>query len=172
MLNFYRKQSSSGASSVTLNSLRYSIYMGKLSSKAAKKGIDLATLPPTSDSCNYHSLRVYHQVQSWLGEEKYHIKYGWQILSRGLEPICSLSSPAPDGILKPEHCSCCKNRKCKCLKLGKNCSDFCSCIDCSNSPKNNPDDQPSSSSAPEPSSDQNTESKSYTSFGSSTDNSD
>ena len=48
-----------------LNDLRYSTFCRK--TLVNTKAVQPETLPPTSDAAYFHSLRVYHQVQSWKG---------------------------------------------------------------------------------------------------------
>ena len=50
----------------TMDERRLAAYCKKLGGKSSIKP---ESLGPTSDSTAQHSLRVYHQVQSWLGTE-------------------------------------------------------------------------------------------------------
>ncbi|XP_057656427.1 uncharacterized protein LOC130893976 [Diorhabda carinulata] len=52
--------------SASLNKLRYKCYLRS----AYKTSAQLASLPPTEAAAQQHSLRVYFQVQQWLGNEK------------------------------------------------------------------------------------------------------
>ena len=47
-----------------LNKLRHKIFMENICGKNAVKP---EQLPPTLDSAKQHFLRVYHQIQTWLG---------------------------------------------------------------------------------------------------------
>ena len=71
-----------------------------------KKGIDPASLPPTSNACKHHSLRAYHQAQSWLGQTKDPLQYGWKNVDSALYPVTMDKSAAPDSILSPIKCGC------------------------------------------------------------------
>ena len=72
MLSLYNSQCKS------LDEQRYLSYSRKIGSGGVNKktGINPASLPPTSNACGYHSLRVYHQVQSWHGQTKNPLEYG------------------------------------------------------------------------------------------------
>ena len=48
-----------------LNDLRYSMFCKKTSVNT--KAVQPETLPPTSNAAFFHSCRVYHQIQSWKG---------------------------------------------------------------------------------------------------------
>lgn len=54
-----------GAEDETLNSLRLRMFYEKTARSTA--AFEPRTLPPTSGAAKYHSLRVYQQVQVWLG---------------------------------------------------------------------------------------------------------
>ncbi|GBM96978.1 hypothetical protein AVEN_184918-1 [Araneus ventricosus] len=53
---------------------------------AAKTKFNLARLPPTTDGAQLHVMRRYYQVQTWLGNEKDPLKWGWMRTSSGLFP--------------------------------------------------------------------------------------
>lgn len=119
----------------TLDQMRYSTYCKKL--VASKKKVEVATLPPTSEACSHHSLRVYHQVQSWRGKELDPRFYGWERQSPEglLHPVVSQKTPAPTFLTKLDVCRCaggCKNKRCVCVKSGRECSVYCQCLDCAN----------------------------------------
>lgn len=88
----------------------------------------LETLPPTSSAADYHSFRVYHQVQFWLGNEKNPIEWGWHMTTTGLQPTTAESGAlVPDNIIHAISCSCksdCKSR-CSCKKNGLFCTEVC-----------------------------------------------
>ena len=48
---------------INLGSMRYTIFCKKLATN--NKYILPEVLPPSSDATKWHSLRVYHQVQTW-----------------------------------------------------------------------------------------------------------
>ena len=99
------------------------------------------TLPPTSSNAKFHSLRVYYQVQEWLGVPPADVtQYGWQHGSQGqLLPVISSTPAAPPELLKIIRCTClgnCETNRCSCREHGLECSPWCSecCgISCSNS---------------------------------------
>lgn len=82
----------------------------------------LASLPPTEDAAKMHSLRVYHQVQSWLGNTPPADKWGWHRNPK-LSPIRSTLGPAPSKVLNSIFCCCAKS--CGCRKIGLQCSEVC-----------------------------------------------
>lgn len=113
----------------SLNHLRYVSYI----KSAFKHKVNIASLPPSAAAARQHSLRVYHQVQQWLGVEKNPEEWGWKKLKTGLAPVTSLLPPAPDDLLKLVSCKCTINcqRSCGCRKAGLNCSTLC--LNCENS---------------------------------------
>ncbi|GBM14000.1 hypothetical protein AVEN_166188-1 [Araneus ventricosus] len=45
------------------------------------------------------SLKVYFQIQHWLGDKKRPGDWGWERTNSELQPVKTLKSPAPDSIL-------------------------------------------------------------------------
>ena len=125
---------SSSSKVTTLNKLRYLCYL----KSAHKDTSHLASLPPTEAAARQYSLRVYLQVQEWLGNEKDPEDWGWQKTKRGLEPVLTLMFPAPDNVLKLISCKCKKNcqSNCGCRRAGLKCSNLC--INCERSCSNMP----------------------------------
>ncbi|KAJ8887374.1 hypothetical protein PR048_013589 [Dryococelus australis] len=74
--------------------------------------MNLASLPPTSASAHQHSLRVYHQVQTWKGNIFSAKDWGWTVEQGQYKPVTSTLPPAPDILLHLVHCgdSCCFNQ--------------------------------------------------------------
>ena len=58
------------------------------------------SLPPTSSAVSQHSLKVYHQVQAWLGNDLDPEGYGWKIVDNKYESINTLLPVAPQFLLK------------------------------------------------------------------------
>ena len=112
----------------SLDDLRYKNYKKQLyKSGSIQKDVDLRRLPPTSSSTKYHSLRVYHQVQEWLGINLDPLSYGWEIHEHKLSPKTSDIGIAPESVLKKLKCGCktsC-NKNCSRRKININCTDFC-----------------------------------------------
>ena len=123
----------------SLNSFRHNKFLDKVSTKMTQ--VDPSSLPPTSSSAKFHSLRVYLQCQQWrtldcvLKAED----WGWRLDDSDYVPVVSDMGPAPPELLKVIRCTCkrdCNNRSCSCKKYGKECSLACSnCrgTSCSNS---------------------------------------
>ena len=104
--------------------------------------VQVHTLPPTIVAARFHSLRVYLQVQEWLGncqivEPK---QCGWRLERDRLVPVTTDIPAAPSDLLKVIHCSCksnCDSKRCSCRKYGLDCTSCCEeyCgVSCSNSP--------------------------------------
>lgn len=109
-------------------------------------------LPPTEDATRYHSRRVYHQVQTWLGNVMAPTEWGWdrQTTSRSviLKPHRMDQDAAPLDVLKIIRCNCsgrCVNNMCSCRKNGLLCGPACGhCkgITCANGPETEVDETP------------------------------
>ncbi|KAL8598844.1 hypothetical protein ACOMHN_015423 [Nucella lapillus] len=97
------------------------------------------SLPPTSAAAKNHSLRVYYQVQEWLGNSKLNeLDWGWKKVDNRLVPVTTDLPPAPAHILSIIRCGCktgCDTNQCTCRKHGLDCSPACarcSGVHCSN----------------------------------------
>ncbi|GBM35172.1 hypothetical protein AVEN_140768-1 [Araneus ventricosus] len=55
-----------------LDELRYHSFV----KAAAKTKFNVARLPPTTDAAQLHAMRSYHQLQTWLGNEKDPLNWG------------------------------------------------------------------------------------------------
>ena len=128
-----------------LNSLRYKKFCEKTASKSSH--ILSQSLPPTTASARYHSLRVYLQVQQWRGVTILKpVEWGWRLTDDHLVPNMTDLPPAPDRILHAIHCGCstdCSSGRCTCRKNNLECSTACSqCrgTSCSNSTMVDDDD--------------------------------
>lgn len=118
-----------GAEDETLNSLRLRMFYEKTARSTA--ALEPRTLPPTSGAAKYHSLRVYQQVQVWLGngDQKPPEQWGWKVSDGRLVPILTDNPPAPQHLLEVIRCSCktgCYTMRCTCKKNGLDCSMACS----------------------------------------------
>jgi len=103
---------------VSLNAYRYKSF---LKSVATIKP-DISCFPPK------HSVRTFHQVQLWLGNDLPPQMYGWKIENNCLVPVHSELAAAPDDILKMIFCRCtkdCVSAKCGCKKASLKCSQAC-----------------------------------------------
>ena len=76
--------------------------------------IQLGALPPTSAAAREHSWHMYHQVQSWIGNDPLPSDLGWDLVNGQLRPVLSRLTPAPDALLNLISCNC----KCGC---GRGC---------------------------------------------------
>lgn len=87
-------------------------------------------LPPTQAAAKYHSLRVYCQVQIWLGNPVDPLRLGWKLQDNEVfAPIKTDLPAAPSQLLKIIKCSCridgCDSEKCTCKKNGLECTIAC-----------------------------------------------
>ncbi|GBN49705.1 hypothetical protein AVEN_221547-1, partial [Araneus ventricosus] len=84
---------------------------------AAKTKFNLARLPPTTDAAQLHAMRSYHHVQTWLGNEKDPLKWGWMHTPSSFFHKKSEKDPAPESLLQYISCTCkkgCTNEGCGC----------------------------------------------------------
>lgn len=108
--------------------LRKWVYKRKLSGKRA---IQLKSLPPTEEAGLQHILRIYCQVQEWLGNDIQPEVFGWMINEGSFEPNQGFSTICPTKISKNISCGCktgCK-AACTCVKNGMSCTAVCKCND-------------------------------------------
>ena len=78
-------------------------------------------LPPKSGSVKYHSIRVYHQIEEWLGVEMSSVDWGWKVSVGNLLLIMTDLQHAPHKFLKVVRCGCkyaCNTMRCSCRKHG------------------------------------------------------
>ena len=100
----------------------------------ATQAVEVQKLPPTSDACQQHSLRVYHQIQAWLENDLPPTDFGWEerLLPNGentLRPVRMIKPAAPSDLLKIIRCGCkeeaCATNLCSCFKAGLSCTKAC-----------------------------------------------
>ena len=83
--------------------------------------VEPQSLPPTSESARFHSLRVFHQVQAWFGHAKDALNWGWKFEDSKYTPIMFLQPPAQKYLMEAMHCNCktgCQSNKCTCRRHG------------------------------------------------------
>jgi len=111
-----------------INVLRYAKFCAK--AVTSTMPVQPGALPPTSASVKYYSLRVYHQIQEWLGVELSPVDWSWKISGTGkLLSIMTDLQPAPQKILEVVRCGCksgCDTMRCSCRKHGIACASACS----------------------------------------------
>ena len=134
-----------GSPDEELKRLRYRRFSEKVSTSTSP--VQVQTLPPTSAAAQYHSARVYFQVQEWM--DNCHLNpedWGWCNVRGTLQPKMTDLPPAPESLLKVIRCNCktdCNTRRCTCKKLGLDCTPACGeCkgVSCTNSPAITMDD--------------------------------
>ena len=111
----------------TLNELRKFQYNLKVAT--SKNFVHAKALPPTRNASTQHSFRVYLQVQSWLGNIKDPLQWGWQLQFGKLWPVPMTQPAAPERLLQFLRCSCttdCTHSSCSCKKYTIPCSPLCS----------------------------------------------
>ncbi|KAK3103736.1 hypothetical protein FSP39_021463 [Pinctada imbricata] len=109
-----------------LNFLRFRLFGKK--TILGTKVLHIQSLPPTSDAASFHSMRVYHQVQTWIGNEINPCDWGWTVKGSLLLPVRNSLGPGPRELLKVVRCSCkggCDTVRCSCRKHGLNCTQLC-----------------------------------------------
>ncbi|GBM48840.1 hypothetical protein AVEN_21622-1 [Araneus ventricosus] len=70
----------SASDTPSLNNVRYKCYK----KSSFNKSSNMASLPPTEAAAHQYSLRVYHQIQPWLGNKKRSEDWGWERTISGL----------------------------------------------------------------------------------------
>ena len=128
-----------GAEDEGLDSLRYRRFCEKVSKGTA--AVEPQSLPPTSGSSKYHSLRVYYQVMEWKDAciNMRPEDFGWNVVDGRYLPIQTDQPAAPSELLDVICCSCkkdCTTRRCTCRKYGLPCTNVCGeCrgVSCTNS---------------------------------------
>ena len=86
-----------GAKEKTLNKLRFSKFCHKVATSTV--AVTPESLCPTSDAAGLHSLRVYHQVQAWMGNDIPALNWGWYMRKDNhlMRVVMSLP-PAPQSL--------------------------------------------------------------------------
>jgi len=86
----------------------------------SKSVVDPKVLPPTSAAAAFHSLRIYLQVQEWIGRTPMNPEdWGWSIQGGRYVPVLTDKDPAPTDLLDMVRCNCktgCSTRQCTCRK--------------------------------------------------------
>ncbi|MCG8429728.1 MAG: hypothetical protein MJA29_00940, partial [Candidatus Omnitrophica bacterium] len=109
-----------------LNKLRHRKYIELLATR--KQVIHPKSLPPTQAAAKYHSLRVYHQVQTWKGVELNAQEWGWKVQAGTLVPVATDLDYAPKELQKLVRCNCksgCQTNHCGCRQLRVLCNPAC-----------------------------------------------
>ena len=112
-----------------LNALRYQKFQELL--RTSKKAVHPKSLPPTFATAKYHSLRTYHQVQTWKGFDLNAEDWGWKVIAGKMTPLQNDLEPAPMELLKLVRCTCksgCGTLRCGCKRIGLECT--VACRDC------------------------------------------
>ena len=94
-----------GKQADTLNYLRYTKYMGMVSTG----NIDPQKLPPTERVTHYHHLTVHLQAIMWkklTSDDLDPKQWGWKLDGKVLSPIMTDINAAPENLLKFVRCKC------------------------------------------------------------------
>lgn len=123
-----------------LNLLRYRRFTQKVT--LGTTFIQIHTLPPKSAAAKFHNLRVYLQVQQWIGQGDTLVPHAWGWYTdterSKLLPVTTDLPPAPEHLMKVVRCQCktgCDTKQCSCRKHGLECTPSCGeCkgVSCSN----------------------------------------
>lgn len=92
-----------------------------------KSGFKLESLPHTNSAAKCHGLRVFLQLQKWLGVHLNKRSFGWKYTSAGLRAIFSEEPLIPEDLIQQISCSCktgCTRENCKCRKHGLLCTNL------------------------------------------------
>lgn len=114
----------------SLSDLRYKKYLERIS-KNTKVVTPVRSLGPTSSAFQYHSERVYLQVQVWLGNNIIKPEdWGWKIDNNTMLPITGVENDliCPNDIKILISCGCklsCNPRYCGCIKNDRKCYEAC-----------------------------------------------
>jgi len=128
-----------GKKEESLDMLRYRRFCDKITQNSSP--VEPQTLPPTSTTAKFHSLRVFYQVMEWKGGSEHMDPkdWGWHVLDGRFMPIMTDWPAAPPEILDVVCCSCkkdCSTKKCTCKKHGLPCTAIwgeCRGTSCTNS---------------------------------------
>ena len=85
-------------------------------------------LPPTVDAGHFHSLRTYHQVQTWHGNNLPPENWGWSASPSGLVHFKMSKQATLEQLLRTIRCNCvgkCNRKSCTCLKNSRLCTTAC-----------------------------------------------
>ena len=107
-----------GSEDERLDALRYKRFRQNVASST--KYVEAHGFPPTSAAANFHSLRVYYQVQEWKGHasDMEPEQWAWKNSSGQLLPIKT------DMLLRLFRCNCktgCDTSRCTCRNHGLEC---------------------------------------------------
>ena len=96
----------------TMDKLRYIKFSPKV--ETSNKDIEPESIGPTSNAV--HSLRVYFQVQSWLGRDNLEVlEWDWVLTSQMLMPIMMSLAVAPQDLLKLIRYTCISDCRGRCI---------------------------------------------------------
>ena len=110
----------------SLDSLRFQKFIYKVHTSTTC--VQVRRLPPTRAAARFHSLRVYLQVQTLVGNKKNPTEWGWCKANDRLNPVKTLLPAAPERLLKIIRCGCklnCDTKRCTCRKHELSCSAGC-----------------------------------------------
>ena len=114
------------ATASSLSSARFDRCQAKVATSAGY--VPPEKLPPTVDAGRFHSLRTYHQVQTWRGNILPPENWGWSASPSGMVPFKMSKEAASEQLLRTIRFSCggkCDRKSCTCLKNGLLCTTAC-----------------------------------------------
>ena len=111
-----------------LHFLRFQRFHQKVGSSASP--VQPEVFPPSSVAVAYHRLRVYLQVQEWMGKaaDMSPKDCGWYKRGDKFFPIHTDKAADPTSLLEVVRCNCksgCSIRQCTCRKNGLDCFTGC-----------------------------------------------
>ena len=131
-----------GHPSTDMTDCRKTVWHKKTSNDTVVKAPELQSLPPTSDSFQYHMLRAHAQAIVWMSTMDAHppyfdpLHFGWEVDSSRTFLLPKISTQgvqmAPEYSLKLIKCGCkanepCKTGRCSCHHAALGCTVFCAC---------------------------------------------
>ena len=131
---------------VTLNKYRHVAYKRGVARTSLSSPFQLSSIPVMSGTARQHPLRVYLQIQKWMGHILTPTEWGWQDHNQTIVPIATNQPAAPLQLMNVVTCGC-KNgcgHACRCREAGMVCSDICfNCmgVSCDNAPEMDIDNQ-------------------------------
>ena len=126
---------------------RQTIWMKKTDdANKSSKPPTLKSLPPTNEALEMNIKRAHYAVAMWSNALSGHppeldpCNFGWEKSDKNmsLRPIMlpAGTEVAPEQVLQMTRCKCassqCRTNRCSCVRVGLNCTEFCSCQECAN----------------------------------------
>ncbi len=106
-----------GASCVGINDLCYRTFCQKVAT--SKSQVEAKSLPPTARATKHNSMRVFHQILDWKGNNVDPAEWGWKNVNGTFVAVQTNRAHDPKELLSIIRCSCktgCSTLRCSCKK--------------------------------------------------------